>query len=390
MPILAMTSRPDDSMAKALPARAPNAERRLALDGLRGVAAIAVVIYHFTSHSDFWTMRGAYFAVDLFFCLSGFVLAETYRARLAQGLSVGEFMMRRLIRLYPLYLSGTLIGFTALALKTTIGATNYSFSDLLSALQYNLLFLPYLNVETVVNFGHPDIGQLFPTNVAAWTLFFELFVNLVFARLFGLKPKYLWAIVAASFAAYFVALVVTSAQPGWSSGNYWGGFPRALYGFFAGVGVEALLRRQAARPWPALIGLALFVIAAALFASPIGLTYLLSLILAPFIVYGAARVEGGRRFGAACALLGWLSYPLYCLHCPIYGLIESGAILAGAPFSRGVLAVIAVVVTLVAAIALTRCYEEPVRRRLSALLAAQTKPNRRVAPAVAGRLNRAA
>src|SRR5579863_5999263 len=145
--------------------------RRLMLDGLRGVAAIAVVIYHFTSHTDFWAMRGAYFAVDLFFCLSGFVLAENYRARLAQGLSVGEFMMRRLIRLYPLYLSGTLIGFTALALKTTIGATNYSFSDLLSALQYNLLFLPYLNVETVVNFGHPDIGQLFPTNVAAWTLF---------------------------------------------------------------------------------------------------------------------------------------------------------------------------------------------------------------------------
>src|SRR5262249_16064839 len=152
------------------------------------------------------------------------------------------------------------------------------------ALQYNLLFLPYLNSSVVMNFGHADMGLLFPTNVAAWSLFFELFVNLVFARLVGMKLNCLSIFVALSLPPCFVALLVTSAQPGWSSGNYWGGFPRALYGFFAGVGAETVLRRNPKRSWPASAGVALIAIAGALFASPIGLTYLFSLILAPFIV----------------------------------------------------------------------------------------------------------
>jgi peptidoglycan/LPS O-acetylase OafA/YrhL len=370
--------------------------RRLMLDGLRGVAAIAVVIYHFTSHTDFWAMRGAYFAVDLFFCLSGFVLAETYRSRFAAGLSAGEFMARRLIRLYPLYLIGTMIGFAALCAKTAVGETNYSIAGLSNALQYNLLFLPYLNQGTIVNFGHPTIGQLFPTNAAAWSLFFELFVNLIFARAAGLKLKYVGMIVAASFAIYFVALLVTAAQPGWSSGNYWGGFPRALYGFFAGVGVEAILRRQAGtanRPIQSarstLVALVILALTVAFFASPIGVTYLLGLVFAPVLVYGGAQVEVGPRFGAACVALGWLSYPLYCLHCPIYGLMESAALLFGAPLAPAPLAVVAALATLAAAVALTRWCEEPARRALSAGLAAQMRTSARAEPA-AVRLNRAA
>ena len=55
------------------------------LDGLRGVAAILVVIFHIleahsTSHLDLMINHG-YLAVDFFFLLSGFVIAYAYDDR---------------------------------------------------------------------------------------------------------------------------------------------------------------------------------------------------------------------------------------------------------------------------------------------------------------------
>jgi len=58
------------------------------LDGLRGVAAIAVVIFHFMEitipdpKNNF--IAHAYLAVDFFFCLSGFVIAYAYDDRLSK------------------------------------------------------------------------------------------------------------------------------------------------------------------------------------------------------------------------------------------------------------------------------------------------------------------
>jgi hypothetical protein len=89
------------------------------LDGMRGIAALAVVTRHaplyFESVSIFVQSPMAkapiavgpffesYLAVDFFFALSGFVLAHAYGHRLATGMSPGRFMAIRLIRLYPLY-----------------------------------------------------------------------------------------------------------------------------------------------------------------------------------------------------------------------------------------------------------------------------------------------
>src|SRR3954453_14099780 len=86
---------------------APLLEKRLfhSLDAARGVAAIAVVVYH--SHLLFgaqWFQSG-FLAVDFFFGLSGFVIAHAYGSRLTTGrMTTREFMRARFIRLYPLYL----------------------------------------------------------------------------------------------------------------------------------------------------------------------------------------------------------------------------------------------------------------------------------------------
>ena len=84
------------------------------LDGLRGVAAIMVVIFHI-----FETFSGGdrvkqiinhgYLAVDFFFVLSGFVIGYAYDDRWSQ-MSLGGFFKRRLIRLHPMIIMGMLIG----------------------------------------------------------------------------------------------------------------------------------------------------------------------------------------------------------------------------------------------------------------------------------------
>ncbi|MFE2969348.1 acyltransferase family protein [Streptomyces sp. NPDC059340] len=70
------------------------------LHGIRGVAALCIVALHsprlFGPVSTFLGM-----AVDLFFALSGSVLAHAYETRLRQGMSPLAFLRQRLVRLCP-------------------------------------------------------------------------------------------------------------------------------------------------------------------------------------------------------------------------------------------------------------------------------------------------
>jgi peptidoglycan/LPS O-acetylase OafA/YrhL len=93
------------------------------LDGLRGVAAILVVLFH----ENYWFSQTglvpkAYLAVDFFFCLSGFIIAYSYSEHLISGqLSFLKFSAIRLVRLYPLYLLGTVLGLLRLSVQIAIG-----------------------------------------------------------------------------------------------------------------------------------------------------------------------------------------------------------------------------------------------------------------------------
>ena len=85
------------------PRAAAGAERFALLDGLRGIAAFAVILDHTPPNFLGELIPGRYLAVDFFFVLSGFVLAHAYGRRLEGGWSVFSFMRARVIRLYPLY-----------------------------------------------------------------------------------------------------------------------------------------------------------------------------------------------------------------------------------------------------------------------------------------------
>jgi peptidoglycan/LPS O-acetylase OafA/YrhL len=85
-----------------------------ALTGVRGVAAALIVVHHFGEVQLFGggsvvfvKVPHGYLAVDLFFLLSGFVIALTYRDALgdAKIRSYTHFLLKRVARLYPAYLA---------------------------------------------------------------------------------------------------------------------------------------------------------------------------------------------------------------------------------------------------------------------------------------------
>ena len=83
------------------------------LDGLRGVAALMVVLFHiFETYSKgpaFQIVNHGYLAVDFFFVLSGFVVGYAYDDRWDR-MSTWGFFKRRLTRLHPMVIAGTLVG----------------------------------------------------------------------------------------------------------------------------------------------------------------------------------------------------------------------------------------------------------------------------------------
>lgn len=117
-PTLAMTT-------AAAHAPVPKAVRGGALDALRFVAALFVVVFHFGDEAPvaLQSMHGflgrGYLATDFFLMLSGFVLAKAYGAAVADGrVSLARFWSKRFVRCYPTHI----ITLAALAAMVGIGA----------------------------------------------------------------------------------------------------------------------------------------------------------------------------------------------------------------------------------------------------------------------------
>ncbi|KRC82530.1 acyltransferase family protein [Sphingomonas sp. Root241] len=340
---------------------APQTDRLAALDLLRGLAALAIVTRHFPWPGDLiGFLPRDYLAVDLFFVLSGFVLARAYWPSLSQEQGARTFLVRRLTRLYPLYLLATLL---AAAFAFANGAPLGSWAATLGA---NLLFLP----------APPDAAMgpnLFPFVYPAWSLFWELLANLLFAAIaFRLRGPLLPAVLLTGFL-----LVGLAAQQFGSldAGARWtdlaGGGCRVLYGFFAGVALyflHARLRVRIALPdW--LLGLALL----AAFAPGTGLAFgagydfLAATVFFPLLVLLGANARTNplsRRIGAG---LGGVSYGVYVLHQPIQqlGTLLVSTETLGASGIPGL--TVLVVVTFIVAWAATRWIDAPaqlwIRRR---------------------------
>lgn len=338
------------------------ARRFLTLDGTRGIAAICVMLFHFTASGLASTtlFPNAVVAVDYFFCLSGFILSFTYEQRLRDGMTVGAFMTRRLVRLYPMYLLGLGLGLAAeLATPSLPG----EWRRLVMATAMALVFLPAF-APFAVRTGTLTIHDfMFPLNPPAWSLFFELVANWIYGIARPSTRTILVAMVL-SFACFAQSVQFHIVPPGFGLGTFGGGLARALFFFLGGVLVFRLWQRLPPR-LPAFSSILACLIFVGLCMLPYGrATYLGSALLVPILVWASTVEPATRLEQRAYAWLGEVSYPVYALHAPLVIFLQPATVTPGTPaFSLPfVLAMAGSVV--IAAFILSRLWDIPVRRAL--------------------------
>ena len=328
--------------------------RFVLLDAVRGLAAVFVLFRHTVPYWQFGFYR-SYLAVDLFFVLSGFVIAFAYDEKLKTGaMNLAQFLTTRLIRMYPVYL-------VSLALCVLVWSDHLGQAAV--PLAFAAFFLPWPIPRNPFFFG---------VNGPYWSLFFELAANFLYGLLRPfLSSRVLTAVLLISGTGIIVSAVITgNLDTGWLWGqvSILAGFSRSIFGVFLGLLLyrhHEFLSRQVGRfvaPWVAfiLVGLVLASPSAGIF-NPI-IDSLIVIVVFPALVLAASRhrSERGRTF---LLILGSASYPLYVMHQQVGNIVQfltGGIVKDGAPWS-GIVFTIAMIAL---SASLERFFDVPVRRWL--------------------------
>lgn len=162
----------------------PSKPRYDILDGLRGVAALVILLYHVLEGCGVILGHG-YLGVDFFYVLSGFVIGYAYDDRWGR-MSAGGFFKRRIIRLHPMVIIGTAIGLALYYFQTSdalplIGQRPWWVVLLLFF--YCCLMLPMPNAWDIR--GWQDTNSF---NGNIWSLYWEYLANICYAFFLRFVP----------------------------------------------------------------------------------------------------------------------------------------------------------------------------------------------------------
>ena len=317
-------------------------QRYHALDGMRGIAAFFVMFYHYNSHSrsfEIWEyplFNASGLSVDLFFILSGFALSYSYSEKIGKTLTIQDYFLKRLARLYPFYFIGMMVGVLASFILVGTEYSTFNSTSIVEALIFNSAYIPYANTEIVRNFGdiEPTKGEIFPLNPPAWSLYFEIIASILFiyickwpiSRLMSLcSMAFIGFIIFGFFNALALGKIGFIESLGWAANNFSGGFPRTIFSFGLGILIfkNDEIRRRVKSLFSGTISLPILYVALALSLSlPSTLQGIYSifflLILAPvMVVLAVENQDRGHWVRIFSNWIGWLSYPVYCLHFPV-------------------------------------------------------------------------
>ncbi len=284
------------------------------LDGLRGVAALSVVLFHYTemvisNYSDNFIGHG-FLAVDFFFCLSGFVIAYAYDGRI-RSLGMLQFFEARLIRLHPMVVLGSVLGLLALLLDPFGNETGRLSSGSIAAMfAASVLVLPYPAMAS-------RSFNLFSLNAPAWSLFWEYVASVLYATILSRLSRrvLLGCTVAAGANLLWMAHTRGNVLGGWSGPTFWDVGTRLAYSFTAGMAVYRW--RWIARTrlgFGSLSVLLMLAFVMPYFAKNWLAEALVVLLYFPLLIALGAGAEPGVRSRKLCNFAGNLSYPLYMTH----------------------------------------------------------------------------
>ena len=359
----------------------PPKNHYLILDGLRGVAAFMVVAFHV-----FETFNGGnrlvqiinhgYLAVDFFFLLSGFVVAYAYDDRWGK-MTQWDFYKRRLIRLQPMVIVGSLIGaalfyFQSCDMFSLIAITPVWKMLLVMLVGFTLIpLLPSMDIR--------GWQEMHPLNGPAWSLFYEYLANIMYALVVRKFSKTALAVFVLVTACLLIHYLVTGTQGdvigGWAIDTIQIriGFTRMLYPFFAGVLLSRMgkLIHLKGAFWicSAMIIIILSVPRIGgsehLWMNGLYESFCIILLFPLIVSIGAGGNISGKYSIKACRFLGDISYPIYITHYPLIYTYVAWVANNKVPIEKGIFMGLLVFITsIVVAYACLKLYDEPVRNWL--------------------------
>ncbi|HKX80240.1 MAG TPA: acyltransferase [Novosphingobium sp.] len=284
------------------------------LDGLRGVAALMVFAHHLRGFGLPMPITTFYLGVDIFFALSGFVMARTYEDRLRSGIGTARFTIMRYRRLWLPATIGSAIGFAICVWKFGLSA------ELVAALAAILLFLPA-----------PWLSRgAYAINIPIWTLFIELFCNVVHAAILARASTRTLLALLGLCGVGFAMLVLCHLDmlKGITATSTLLAIPRGLASYLIGILIFRIWREAPLGRTPMMAIFGFPAIIAGLGVLPQAVAMLLAVFVVSPLILRASLGLGEVRW---LSWLGTYSFPLYAVHMPILSLAAvPGVPVAGA------------------------------------------------------------
>lgn len=359
----------------------------LALDGLRGIAALIVIAFHifegYASSPVTQIVNHGYLAVDFFFLLSGFVIGYAYDDRWKKpDFTTWAYFKRRLIRLHPMVIFGAVLGAVSFFIQGGVkwDGTPVSTWWVLAAMFLTMLMIPaYPGIGTEVR----GYGEMFPLNGPAWSLFFEYVGNILYALfLRRASTKTLKVVVGASGLGLLLYAVTNQSGTG-TIGGGWSldgihpvcGSLRLLFSYSAGLLISRIFKPIQVKKGFLICTVALLVLLSIPHLQIMWLNGLYDTLLVtvvfPILLWIGASSDSGlsRETNKIYTFLGDLSYPVYLVHYPVMYLFFAYLWKNGLTLAESWHVAVGVYVgSLVLGYLVFRLYDLPVRKKLSKLV----------------------
>ena len=364
------------------------------LDGLRGVAALMVIIFHFFELYSFGNpskqiINHGYLAVDFFYVLSGFVLGYAYDDRWDK-MSYWDFYKRRLIRLHPMVIAGSLLGMCYFFLGECINSPNI---ESVNPLYFFLtIIMSILMIPCPAQMDIRGWGETNSFNGPNWTLTYEYIVNILYSLIFRRLHTIIIGILTLASALLLVNLTCNfdifnvmneresnkyTVIGGWSltSCELCVGFTRLFYPYFAGYLVYRL-KLKIRIPYSFIICSIILITFLSMprlekegypIFNGIYEAIVIILIFPLVIIIGAGDTTKNEILTKICKFIGELSYPIYITHYPIIYMNSAWTSfhMKDSLFNKIILSIGSFCIMVFNAYSLIELYDKPVRKWLA-------------------------